>query len=350
MEKLMIESELLKSLQSDESLEDLFISNPRIKESYDLALPIYEGNYPINDINLIKYINALAYLGCENKVDELLIFLHFNYNKNKLKSYLEENLLIRYNQIIPEETIFITFIRYDMIEPFKYLNSNNNYIKDDIDFIQTCGYGRLNFTIFLYSLGGINIHVNNDEPFVKSCENGHLEIAQRLYKVGMRINSPIPMNSFKIAFKEACGNKQLEIIKWLIRLYTPDLILMFMFSLRQNSLEVAKFLLQYENFQSDLLPFYEQQYVTFQSIFRKLLTNGHLDTAKWLYNFCLNNNISINVHHRSDSLFTLVLVNGHLDEAKWLYSFGDFDIHILGNYYFKQNYNNDIKQWLRSLP
>ncbi len=351
MEKLLSESELLKSLQPDESLEDLFISNPRIKESYDLALPIYEGNYPLNNIKLINYIKALAYLGCEKKVDELLIFLHFNYNKEELKFQMEENLLFRYDQLIPEKTIFLTFIRYDMISPFKYLNSTNNYMKNNTDFIQACKYGNLEIVIFLYSLGGVDIHANDDEAFKVVCTNGHLEILQRLIRASIRIDLPFDnFNILPLGFISACKYGYLEIVKILYELIFHDFGFEeegFIEAIKNDHFEIAKWL--YIN---------SHEYIDFKNVdfqirleneFKRLvfsITQETEENIRWLYNLFIREKIEFNI----DGLFNRYLETGFLQTSKFLYSLGGIDIHKNNDHLLKYPYSVDIKQWLRSLP
>lgn len=81
-------------------------------------------------------------------------------------------------------------------------------------------------------------------------------------------------------------------------------------------------------------------------VFRWSCWNGHLNTAKWLYQ--LDNKIDI--HILKDYTFRVCCAIGQLDVAKWLYSLdGKIDIHAANNSAFRWSCINchlDVVQWL----
>lgn len=65
--------------------------------------------------------------------------------------------------------------------------------------------------MWLYSLGGVDIHARNDFAFRSSCVNNKLNISKWLYSLGgidIRAKNDC-------AFKKSCRYRHLEVAKWL---------------------------------------------------------------------------------------------------------------------------------------
>ena len=50
-------------------------------------------------------------------------------------------------------------------------------------FVQSCKNGNKEIVMWLYSLGGINIHAENNEAFKQSCKNNKIHIAKWLSSI-----------------------------------------------------------------------------------------------------------------------------------------------------------------------
>ena len=215
IQKFYKDSGVLQSLDPNEDFYS-FLNNPnnkQFREAYRLLFNVYEGNYPSNDIGLLKYINATIYLECENKLLEFLIFLHFNPKKDIIVSQLDEIFLEKYENIKINDTLQRTFIIYNVLDPLKLFTLNVS------DFIFACKNGYLEAAQWFYEIGIengfiVNIILNEDNAFILACINGHLEVAKWLYSF---IGTDIHAKNDTI-FKQACRNGHLKVAQWLYSL------------------------------------------------------------------------------------------------------------------------------------
>ena len=115
-------------------------------------------------------------------------------------------------------------------------------------FINLCEKGKLEEIRKIYSKNNINIHVNNDKAFRYACLNGHIEIVKWLINLD---NKPDIHANNDEAFRFACYKGHIEIAKWLITLDDkPDIHA-------------------------------ENDYA-----FRFACLNGHIEITKWLVTIC----------------------------------------------------------------
>ncbi len=78
MEKLLNDSIFLSNLYNNEVNKDEFIkNNPEIEENFNIVYPIYEGSYPKNEEDILKSINALSFLSCIKKLQEVLVLAKY---------------------------------------------------------------------------------------------------------------------------------------------------------------------------------------------------------------------------------------------------------------------------------
>src|SRR5438132_1360584 len=163
MDLLIKDSELIASLDT-------------IPFNLDLVLQLYNNNYDFTDDQLLQLANELNYLGCDDKLDDILIFIR---DRNIKIDSLCEDIITKYHSL------------------------NNNVINDaKFTFNMTCFNNHLEVAQWLYTL----IKIDYKNAFVISCENGHLRVAQWLYDL-------IIIDSDE-AFVEACQNGHLNVARW----------------------------------------------------------------------------------------------------------------------------------------
>ncbi len=300
MDKLREDSILLKTLEDEEEYPDI------IKENVDILLPVYDNRFVKDDI--IKYINAASYLGCEDKVIELLIILHFT---DKLSiNLLNEDLISYYNRMQFSETKIRTFIKYNLIDTL--ININNYYLNDSIcdraNFLFACKHGSLKMVQWIYNFNVDNLEEDNllhITIFFLACEEGFLDIAKWIYSID---KIGIEHSDVMIPFRKSCFNGHLNIVQWLL------------------SLNITKIDIHWND----------------NYIFKSVCRNGHLEIAKLLYSddFSISN-IREGFHDACK--------NGHLNIAQWLY-------HIKKGIIFNKSitnicecYNIEIVKWLWSV-
>ncbi len=126
-EEILADSDLLQVLESEISDEEM---DPIVQEKYDKIVPLYQGDSP-NDDTIIEYIDAASYLGCTDKLLELLIILHFNPDRDQLSMMLNPDEKIIYDEI-SEDTIYHYIIKHDRID---LLKSDPNFHPNETYFI-----------------------------------------------------------------------------------------------------------------------------------------------------------------------------------------------------------------------
>ncbi len=267
LEELKMESKLLKTFDPDEPFEDIFITNPLIQKACDKVLPLYEGTYPVNDDKIIFFIRALSYLACEEKLQEFLVYLHFNSNKQELLFKLNSDMNDQYNLIIPENTMNATFIKYNLINPLKYLPVT------DTDLVYACTYNYLDIAQLIYSRINIRDEVIN-LAFQIACQKGYLNIARWLYS----------LNRVKLSLKENTG--------------------LFYYTWKIGHINLAYWLHSLGN-------------INDQELFFIAFRNANLGFLKLLYS-----SGNVDIHFDDDIVFYTACTIGNLNFAQWVYSLG----------------------------
>src|SRR5580698_1883858 len=115
--RLINDSEVLKIFSHDEP------SNSFLDDYIDVILPLYQGNYQMDDKRLIDTIDTLVYLDNHKKLDEMLIILCFRPNVDELILRIKnQDVQMKVFSIKLKDTEKRSFIINDMIDPLKYLN------------------------------------------------------------------------------------------------------------------------------------------------------------------------------------------------------------------------------------
>ena len=188
---------------------------------------------------------------------------------------------------------------------------------------------------------------NIDQKLSYYCEKGKIDNARNIFNKSSK-------RARKLAFRMACINGHLEIVKWLnceanINIHTSSEY-SFRMACINGHLEVAKFLysigdvdIHSKNNQAyelsclyghlDILKWLhslDSKYINLNKnqMFINACYNGHLETSKWLYNDIGN----IDIHHHDNSAFISSCYNGHLQVTFWLY-------YILGGIDIKKYYS-----------
>ncbi len=351
-QKILNDSGLIKNLFENENDQKEFLNhNPDIERNFNIVFPIYEGTYPTDDIILIESIKALSFLECKEKLEKLLVILHYSINADILKQSLNEDLYKQYENIKLESNSDVTYIKYGMLDYLKFLKSMNNISLRQFHFTFACHFEKFEIMKWIYSLKIIKEEFNHifntvyDYTFWKTCtETGNLEIAQWLYGIRNDINLNLEINEENI-FTLACNNGFLKIVEWLSTFEVIDIHiyydLPFRIACEYGHLNIAQFL--WNKGRVDLHALDDDN-----QAFAIACRNGHFELSKWLYNLSIKINSRIDIHQDQDQIFKYTCTNGQLKVAIWLYSLGGIDIHIEDDFIFKNSPSNIII-WLKTL-
>ncbi len=187
MERLRKDSPVLQEL------DEMKFENEQMRDAYNKMLLIYNGFYP-DENNIISSINAASYLNCEDKLNELIILLHFSKNGDILLSYLNEDLLFHYNRIKYGNSFKETLIINDMLDLFKRFN-------DPLpgDFILACNFGSINIVKWISSSIEIDKDTNS-EGYLSACKNNHFELIKWIFTYG-EVDSDHKFEAFSYSIK-----------------------------------------------------------------------------------------------------------------------------------------------------
>lgn len=154
----------------------------------------------------------------------------------------------------------------------------------------------------IYSRSEIDIHAENELAFRYACNNGHLDIIKWIYSL-----SEIDIHADNDhAFECACGNGYLGIAQWLYSLGNVDI---------HTHDEVS---------------------------FKRACMDGHLDVAQWLYSLD-----HVDISAGGECAFRYACINGHLSTAQWIYSVHKINLHVWYGYFKDVQENNlDMLQFL----
>jgi ankyrin repeat protein len=194
-------------------------------------------------------------------------------------------------------------------------------------FKKLCREGKLEEAQKIYNENNINIHAVNNEAFRDACFNGHIEIVKWLINLD---DKPYIHANNDEAFRSACFYGHIEIAKWLINLDDkPDIHAVddfaFIYACFNGHIEIAKWLMTLDD--------KPNIHANNDCVFRFACCNGHIEIAKWLINL----DDKPNIHANNDEAFRYACFYGHIEMAKWL-------VTICDDYYIEIK-NNKIKSY-----
>ncbi len=332
LDRLIQDSSFLQQLHIDEDYPEI------INDNIDKLLPSYMGIYPEDSKIMIDYIDAASYLGCEDKISELFIILHFR--KNFSVNNLIEELQFHYNRFQVENTKLKTFIRYDLINTLKFIENYSliDTTCDTQNFILACKYG--SFKIIQWMYNKISYGINSG--FEEACKYGHLEIAKWLYSKNPNIN--ICWNNM---FSEVCRHGRLEVAQWLYSIHhIHSEYEAFKYSLEHDHVELVKWLYGLinksqigileiirdtcEKCQVEITIFLIKEsnidiHYNNDMFFTTAFVNECIELVKWLYNYSIQINSPINIHNHANFIFIESCYEGNVKMVNWLYSIDNFE-------------------------
>jgi hypothetical protein len=212
----------------------------------------------------------------------------------------------------------------EMIKWLYTLGVNSSYYDNDMfyeqgdetPFTEACENGHLEVAKWLVSFDDdVDIHVRSDWAFRQACTNGHIHIVQWLYSLVDDIhvydkacNSVCQTSCF------ICGNKDTEILKWLISLEgvlrKETLVNTFYQVCQYGKIKDAKFLYSLDKVTIDI----ERSFVL-------VCASGNLEFAQWLYSLGISREC---IKHAFNTAYEHL----RLDVSKWLYSLGGMTVVI----------------------
>lgn len=182
--------------------------------------------------------------------------------------YIDNNIKLEAEII---DTLLSGICTIGCLEILKWTFTILPIILIDLDycFVESCKYGHLDISKFLYKFGidnnkPIDIHIDDDYSFIQSCKWGHFETSKWLYELGIEINSPININTYyNYAFRKSCKYGHLKISKWLYELIIIN-----------NDINIKELIM---------------------CSFKSSLNNSNIDVCKWLYQLNIDNSCKINI-------------------------------------------------------
>jgi len=128
-----------------------------------------------------------------------------------------------YHDVIINDKVYVALKKFCLDKPIIF---KNTYVltKEGKNFILACQYNHLLVAKYLQSKYSLNTYSDNKYAFKYACRNGHLEVVKWLYYSGIELNSPYPPKIGDIRvnneyeFKYACRNGHLEVAEWLYHL------------------------------------------------------------------------------------------------------------------------------------
>ena len=161
----------------------------------------------------------------------------------------------------------------------------------------------------LVAYPSVNISADNNFAFRHACLNGHLEVVKWLVEI-----HPSTKYDNK-GFVYACWYAHLEVAKWLVVInpsaeYFYDCCYdsAFVNACSRGYLEVAKWLV-------DIKP--SAEYLSaccYNSAFIDACSNNHLEVAKWL----INTYPQLNIFANNNEAFRNACIYKHIEVARWL--------------------------------
>lgn len=293
---------------------------------------------------LYIYRNALK--GYKHCLEHFLMNSIYLLNRHPTTNILSQNL--NYH--------FVRSCENGKFEMARYLysldHSYNTYTYEEA-FINACRNGHLEIMKWIYGLdSAIDIHVDMERPFRDACEYGYLEIVKYLYEVGLETEKINIHILSECPFRWASGAGNLDIVKYLLSLdridiHAPTTSILernyaFKYSCYNGHLETAKFLYDMGKNKINIHENGEQ-------IFRECCKKNRLEIIKFL--FSIDNKINVRVHN--EDAFLSCCQNNYLELAKFLYSMDPtIDIHVQNNKAYKFVILNgpcEFFKWLVSL-
>jgi len=234
VEKIIEDSEVLsevtEEIEDEEELLNIVYNFPNIK-GIENIVKLYQGYYDFTKSKLLILVKDLDFI-ISKRVDSILIFLKFlNTDSNLFDGYLKNE----YDNIILQDSIFLTLIYYDINEDLYYYFNKNEIdkalkISVEIDnlklfiFLLNNGYIR-NDNILLELIvrqkgtdilkylfeHKFDIRIKDDYALRLGSKKGNLKVVKFLIEKGANIHEK---DDFALRF--ASKNGHLEIVKILI--------------------------------------------------------------------------------------------------------------------------------------
>ena len=301
LEDIVDDSNYLKSLFQDindlDELEDEFNSLPNIINRGNIV-KFYSNDYNFTNDNLLNLLKDLDFLQ-SGRIMEILMLLKDknkddNYYKDKISRYLERD----YDNIVLQETLFLTFIFYDLINPLEYFYDSKAIDKA----IQIC-IKLDNLDSFLSLIDkGYDIKTNNFKLLEMIAEQNGVKILEYLIQNGANIHV---QNDYSLRWTSKNGH--FEIVKLLL---TPSVAV----NIHANDDEALRYASEYGRLEVVKLLLTNSAYIHAQKDYalRNASANGHLEIIKYL----LEN--GANIHAKDDAALKLASKRGYREIVKYL--------------------------------
>ena len=346
------------------------MNNPYLTNIIDRIKPLYEGIYPDNVNDVLKFIKDLDFLESKKRFD-LFVIIHFSNRENDILKELNDTLNYEYQQIDFKETEKKTIISLGLVD----LLISKNYCFYYFDFYFACKYGHLSVIKYIYD-DKLDYNKKDEhcedilENFADVCSTGNLELVKYIWNIQLPIEQIYNGNTFLCiyydAFEKASQSGNIKLIEWLyylglkiINIYQcldDDKIITynnytFIYSCKSGNIELVKCLYDLILKSNGEIDIHFANELAFQNACK----SGNLELVQWLWNF----DEKINIHEYDDLAFNHACKSGNLKLVQWLWELGleieskdGTKININSNELFSdacRSGNLELVQWLWKL-